>query len=57
MDSSGFQNDWNNCPLPTDAALPQEDRDDDEKIEILQIFTKLVVLPKSKTIVVMEPKP
>ncbi len=42
--------------LPTVTALPENEREDVEKINSFQCFTKIAILPQSKSIVVMEPK-
>ena len=42
--------------LPTFKALPENERQDEEKIEHFQFHTKLAILPQSKSIVVTEPK-
>ena len=55
--SGEFGSGWQSCKIPTEAALSEADKNDEEKIENLQCFTELSILPDSGTIVVMEPKP
>jgi|ETNmetMinimDraft_30_1059905.scaffolds.fasta_scaffold28079_1 hypothetical protein len=47
---------FDHCNLPTFTALPENERQDIGKIYHFKYFTKIAILPQSKSIVVMEPK-